>query len=222
MALSSVQTDFLLQPGSRPNDDGAKKDMDREAFLKLLVAQLKNQDPLEPMEDVEFVSQLTQFSNLEQVMKTNTKLDELSMATGAQVSAQAINMVGRTVIVPGDRMSLPSEGSVEMKIDVPSTIVGGEVEILNDQGLVVRRISLSASSPGIGSAVWDGRDESGERLPEGSYRMRAVGVSPIGEEVELAVLAPARVDAVVWEDGVPFLRIGGDILPLAAVREVWR
>jgi flagellar basal-body rod modification protein FlgD len=144
------------------------------------------------------------------------------MATGAQVSAQAINMVGRTVIVPGDRMSLPSEGSVEMKIDVPSTIVGGEVEILNDQGLVVRRISLSASSPGIGSAVWDGRDESGERLPEGSYRVRAVGVSPIGEEVELAVLAPARVDAVIWEDGVPFLRIGGDILPLAAVREVWR
>jgi flagellar basal-body rod modification protein FlgD len=222
MALSGVQTDFLLQPGNRPTDDVASKDMDREAFLKLLVAQLKNQDPLEPMEDVEFVSQLTQFSNLEQVMKTNTKLDELSMATGAQVSAQAINMVGRTVIVPGDRMTLPAEGNVEMKLDVPSTIVGGEVEILNDQGLVVRRISLSASSPGIGSAVWDGRDESGERLPEGSYRVRAVGVSPVGAEVELAVLAPARVDAVIWEDGVPFLRIGGDILPLAAVREVWR
>jgi flagellar basal-body rod modification protein FlgD len=222
MALSGISTDFLLQPGSRPTDEGAKKDMDREAFLKLLVAQLKNQDPLEPMEDVEFVSQLTQFSNLEQVMKTNTKLDELSMATGAQVSAQAINMVGRTVIVPGDRMTLPAEGSVEMKLDVPSTIVGGEVEILNDQGLVVRRISLSASSPGIGTAVWDGRDESGERLAEGSYRVRATGVSPVGAEVELSVLAPARVDAVIWEDGVPFLRIGGDILPLAAVREVWR
>ncbi len=220
MVLSATQTDFLLQPGNR-TADGAKKDLDREAFLKLLVAQLKHQDPLEPMEDVEFVSQLTQFSNLEQVMKTNTKLDELSMASAAQISSQAVNMVGRTVVVPGDQLTLPPEGDVEMKIDVPSTIVGGEVTVHDENGRMIRRIGLNASSPGIGSAVWDGKDSDGNRVEAGNYSVRAKGISPSGTEVELGVLAPARVDAVVWREGVPMLRIFDRLMPLAAVREVW-
>ena len=221
MPISGTQMDFLLQPGNRPADT-AKKDMDREAFLKLLVAQLKNQDPLEPMADVEFVSQLTQFSNLEQVMKTNTKLDELSVATGAQVSSQAINMVGRTVIVPGDHLSLAAEGEAEMKIQVPSTMVGGEINITDKDGQLVRRISLNASAPGTARAVWDGLDMNGDRAPEGTYRVSGTGVSPDGSEVPLDILAPARVDAVVWANGVPQLRIFDRLIPLSEVREVWR
>jgi len=221
MPISGTQTDFLTQPDNRSNDR-SKTDLDREAFLKLLVAQLKNQDPLEPMKDVEFISQLTQFSNLEQVMKTNTKLDELSMAAGAQASAQAINLVGRTVVVPGDRMTLPAEGDAEMKIHVPSSIVGGELEIFDEAGRPVRRIPLASSAPGIARAVWDGRNSDGERMPEGTYRVSGTGVSASGSLVELAILAPARVDAVVWVEGVPQLRIFDRLVPLAQVLEVWR
>ena len=173
MPISATQTDFLLQPGNRPQD-GGKKDLDREAFLKLLVAQLKHQDPLEPMEDVEFIGQLTQFSNLEQVMKTNTKLDELSMATGAQVSSQAINMVGRTVVIPNDQLTLEETGDVELKVDVPTTIAGG-----------------------------------------------AKGVTPSGSEIEMGVMAPAKVEAVVWQEGVPMLRLFDQLVPLSSVQEVW-
>ena len=220
MPISPTQMDFLLQPGNR-NEDGAKKDLDREAFLKLLVAQLKHQDPLEPMEDVEFIGQLTQFSNLEQVMKTNDKLDDLSVATGAQISSQAINMAGRTVVVPGDQLTLGEEGDVELKVEVPSTIVGGEVAISNESGSIVRRISINPSNAGRGSVVWDGRDLNGERMPPGDYSVRAVGVTPSGSELEMGVLAPAKVDAVVWQDGVPMLRLFDRLVPLSSVREVW-
>ena len=211
--------DFLLQPGNRA-EDGAKKDLDREAFLKLVVAQ-PSKDPLEPMEDVQFIGQLTQFSNLEQVMKTNDKLDELSVATGAQISSQAINMAGRTVVVPGDQLTLGEEGDVELKVEVPSTIVGGEVAISNENGSIVRRISINPSNAGRGSVVWDGRDSNGERMPPGDYSVRAVGVTPSGSELEMGVLAPAKVDAVVWQDGVPMLRLFDRLVPLSSVREVW-
>jgi flagellar basal-body rod modification protein FlgD len=175
MPIDATQTNFLLQPGNRPQDT-AKKDLDREAFLKLLVAQIKNQNPLEPMEDVEFISQLTQFSNLEQVIKTNTKLDELSMASAAQLSSEAVNMVGRTVVVPGDRLTLPPEGDVEIKIDVPTTIVGGELTIADDDGRMIRRIPLSPSNQGVGAAVWDGRDSDGNRMEAGTYHVRGTGM----------------------------------------------
>ena len=220
MPISTTSMDFLLQPGNRAQD-GAKKDLDREAFLKLLVAQLKHQDPLEPMEDVEFIGQLTQFSNLEQVMKTNDKLDQLSVATGAQVSSQAVDMAGRTVVVPGDQLTLGEEGDVELKIEVPSTIVGGEVAISNENGSIIRRISINPSNAGRGTVVWDGRDQNGERMPPGDYNLRAVGVSPAGSELEMGVLAPAKVEAVVWQDGVPMLRLFNRLVPLSAVREVW-
>ena len=220
MPISTTSMDFLLQPGNRPQD-GAKKDLDREAFLKLLVAQLKHQDPLEPMEDVEFIGQLTQFSNLEQVMKTNDKLDQLSVATGAQVSSQAVDMAGRTVVLPGDQLTLGEEGDVELKIEVPSTIVGGEVAISNENGSIIRRISINPSNAGRGTVVWDGRDQNGERMPPGDYNLRAVGVSPAGSELEMGVLAPAKVEAVVWQDGVPMLRLFNRLVPLSAVREVW-
>jgi flagellar basal-body rod modification protein FlgD len=221
MPVDAAQTDFLLQRENRPQNTG-KKNLDQEAFLKLLVAQIKNQNPLEPMKDVEFISQLTQFSNLEQVIKTNSKLDELSMASAAQLSSQAVNMVGRTVVVPGDRLTLPAEGDVELKIDVPSTIVGGELTITDDDGRMIRRIALSPSNPGVGAAVWDGRDSDGNRMEAGTYRVHGSGISPTGTEIELSILAPARVDAVVWQQGVPMLRVFDRLLPLATVREVWR
>ena len=104
MPISATQTDFLLQPGNRPQDAGRRISIAKPS-LKLLVAQLKHQDPLEPMEDVEFIGQLTRFSNLEQVMKTNTKLDELSMATGAQVS------------VPSDQHGRPNGRDPERSAD---------------------------------------------------------------------------------------------------------
>ncbi|MEE2835939.1 MAG: flagellar hook capping FlgD N-terminal domain-containing protein [Myxococcota bacterium] len=220
MPISATQTDFLLQPGNRPQD-GGKKDLDREAFLKLLVAQLKHQDPLEPMEDVEFIGQLTQFSNLEQVMKTNTKLDELSMATGAQVSSQAINMVGRTVVIPNDQLTLEETGDVELKVDVPTTIAGGEVVITDQAGRVVRRLPINSANAGRGTVVWDGRDADGQRLEAGEYGVRAKGVTPSGSEIEMGVMAPAKVEAVVWQEGVPMLRLFDQLVPLSSVQEVW-
>ena len=219
MAISATQSSFFSSQSG--GNKAPKQEMDQEAFLKLLVAQLKHQDPLKPMEDVEFIGQLTQFSNLEQVMQTNQKLEELALASTTQVSSQAINLVGRTVVAPTDQVALGPEGSIEMKVEVPETIVSGELNVVNEQGMVVRRIPLNGAAPGMARAVWDGRDMAGNRLPEGNYRIEAVGVSPVGAEVPMGVMAPARVDAVVWQDGVPMLRVGERLMPLSQVREVW-
>ena len=172
------------------------------------------------MEDVEFIGQLTQFSNLEQVMKTNTKLDELSMATGAQVSSQAINMVGRTVVIPNDQLTLEEAGDVELKVDVPTTIAGGEVVITDQAGRVVRRLPINSANAGRGTVVWDGRDADGQRLEAGEYGVRAKGVTPSGSEIEMGVMAPAKVEAVVWQEGVPMLRLFDQLVPLSSVQEV--
>jgi flagellar basal-body rod modification protein FlgD len=196
------------------------QEMGRDAFLKLLVAQLKYQDPLEPTENVEFISQLTEFSSLEQTMITNDMLAELTMATSAQLSSQALNLVGKDVLIASDRVSFDGESAVEIGIDGASGAVAGVVEIVDDIGQVVRTLPIPPAGSGGIKMAWDGRDEVGNLVPAGRYTLRGEGVGGSGDPVPLTTLVLAKVEAVVFDNGMPMLRVLGKEFSVSSVREV--
>ncbi|MBM64824.1 MAG: flagellar hook capping protein [Myxococcales bacterium] len=216
MEINGLPENLRVQSSQDPV---ASKDLDKDAFLKLLVAQLQNQNPLEPMENTEFIGQMAQFSSLEQQVQTNANLSELALATSAQIGSQAVNLVGKQVMVQGDTIELVGS-EADVHLDLSASIATGQVEVVNEAGDVVRRIRLGAQPEGPLTVTWDGRDEEGQALPPGTYRIRAEGLDDQGRTVAISAQMLARVDAVVFESGIPRLRVGGRIVNLGDVREV--
>ena len=216
MEINGLPENLRLQASGGPE---APKDLDKDAFLKLLVTQRQNQNPLEPMENTEFIGQMAQFSSLEQQVQTNSNLSELALATSAQISSQAVNLVGKQVMVPGETVELVGS-EVDVHLHLPASIATGQVEIINEVGEVVRRIRLGAQSEGPFTISWDGRDDEGRAMDPGTYRIRAEGLDEQGRTVAIATHMLARVDAVVFEAGIPRLRAGGGMVNLGDVREV--
>ena len=216
MEINGIPDNLRLQPSAEPT---ATQDLDKDSFLKLLVTQLQNQNPLEPMENTEFIGQMAQFSSLEQQVQTNSNLSELALATSAQISSQAVNLVGKQVMVPGDHVELV-DTEADIHLSLPASIATGQVEVVDENGDVVRRIRLGAQSEGPLTVTWDGRDDEGRVVEPGSYRIRAEGLDAQGRTVDIATHLLARVDAVVFEAGIPRLRAGGRMVNLGDVREV--
>ncbi|CAH2605452.1 Flagellar basal-body rod modification protein FlgD (plasmid) [Rhodovastum atsumiense] len=148
-------------------------------FLTLLTAQLKNQDPMSPTDPTQFVAQLAQFSSVEQLVKSNTKLDAISQALSGYSLGQYAGMIGHNVSATATSVAVPESGiptTTTFKVNKPE-LSNIRVEITDASGKVVRKVALAGTSGQVG---FDGRDDKGNRLPAGSYGATVVGTDSKG------------------------------------------
>ncbi|HYQ14832.1 MAG TPA: flagellar hook assembly protein FlgD, partial [Polyangiaceae bacterium] len=144
--------------------------MGRDAFLKLLVAQLKNQDPLKPQDNSAFVAELAQFSSLEQSMGVNDRLDQMMLQNQGMANADVVNMVGKNATVKGSLITTDGSG-----IGVPVAFTQDRVsdkttvQIQDANGKIVRTLDLGSRPVGISKITWDGRSDDGIVQPAGTY-----------------------------------------------------
>ena len=178
-----------------------------DQFITLMLAQIKNQDPLKPLEPAEFLGQLAQFSTVTGIQEMGSSVSDL---VGSMRSSQALsgaNLVGRDVLAPGDTAVFDGTTPVRAAVEAPS---GAErVEF------VVRDAS------GVTEMAWDGRADNGTVMPPGAYRIEAL--SRFGGRGESSqVLLRSRVDSVTLDaaGGGIVLNTPNGSLPLGAVRRV--
>ncbi|EON92339.1 flagellar hook capping protein [Marinobacter lipolyticus SM19] len=195
--VSDVLGDFRHQQGGAGN---GTSELGKNEFMELMIAQLKNQNPLEPQDNGEFISQLAQFSSLEEMQGVARSVDELGSQFRSTQALQASAMVGRTVLAPSQIGILGSEGEITGTIQVPASTGGLRVSIESQNGERVRQIDLGASQAGVASFQWDGKDGNGNALPPGPYRIVAEGSYPSGTE-QLATMVSANVDSVSLGQG---------------------
>ncbi|MGQ0621252.1 MAG: flagellar hook assembly protein FlgD [Panacagrimonas sp.] len=219
MSVASVNETFSnLGLAVRQSGNG-RTELGQDAFLKLMTTQLQNQDPFKPMESGEFLGQIAQFSTVSGIQGMQESLAGLSSALTSNQTLQAAAMVGRGVMVPGDSAFLFDEGSLSGAAELPTS---GDltVEITDSAGQVVRRIELGTQSAGTTPFAWDGLDEAGTRLPEGSYGFRAqldVG----GATSSVSTLAVGLVNSVsLGANGLTLNLFGMDPVALTEVREI--
>ena len=192
-----------------------------DTFLTLLVAQLQNQDPLEPTETEQFVQQLVQFSQVEQQIDTNSSLEKMLEFQTVNQAASAINYIGSTVEAIGNQVPLQN-GKAEFSYALPEQANGSLLVISNSSGEVVH------SAPGnteIGkhNYVWDGLDSDGNALPEGNYSVTITARDADNEVLEVPVSIFGRVTGVESTSDGALISMGSVYIPLSdilSVREV--
>jgi flagellar basal-body rod modification protein FlgD len=148
----------------------------KDDFLKLLVTQLRHQDPLNPLDQNQFLSQTAQFTSLEQLQNIGTALEKLAAANTSSNVAEAAILLGKTARVAGSGVSLAASGPATLPYTVEGRAVPVHIEISDLQGNVVRTLDVSPGGTGPVSATWDGLDSAGTRLSAGTYYYR---VSPL-------------------------------------------
>jgi flagellar basal-body rod modification protein FlgD len=144
----------------------------QDRFLKLLVTQMKNQDPLNPMDNAQVTSQMAQLSTVSGIDKLNSTLQALSNSMIASQSMQAASMIGHVVMVPGNKMELANgKGVGALSLDKPADSVS--VAISDASGNVVRNMQLGSQNSGSVALQWDGLNDLGQPLADGNYTFSA-------------------------------------------------
>ena len=191
-----------------------------DTFLSLLTTQLQNQDPLDPMDTEQFTQQLVSFSQVEQSIAANQKLDQLvELQTTSQLST-GVSYIGKSVEVVTDQLMLDG-GSATLTYGLERKAAQTVISIVDQNGRPVRTVN-GETDPGRHEFVWDGRDANGVELPDGLYGFRVDPVDKAGTPVELASASIGRVTGVEIVDDTLTLNIGELGVPfdkVFAVRE---
>jgi flagellar basal-body rod modification protein FlgD len=193
--------------------------IDKNGFLQLLVAQLKNQDPTGAGQDPNaMVQQLTSFSSLEQAQQTNTLLTGLQAQTSGLFQAQTASLVGKNVKVDGSGFNLKAgAANMNLELSAPANVT---VTVKDANGNVLITLPKGDLAKGITSLTWDGRDANGNAVPEGSYKVEVTATGADGRAVPYKTNLTMKVDAVTFSNGGIYLASGGNVFSLADVLEI--
>ena len=221
--LSYVDQLKALQEQKKPEGTTGKQDLKQEDFLSLLTKQLAQQDPFKPVGNDQMIAQMASFATVDGIGKMNNQFDTLNASMTSNQALQASTLVGRDVLVPG-AAGLKQDGkSMAAMVKLPQSVDNMFVRVENEMGQLVRTFEVGAKPAGDNRVVWDGKDENGNPLPAGKYKVKASGLMD-GENKEFDVSTYANVNSVLLGkgDGNVLLNLAGFESPvrLAEVLEV--
>lgn len=214
-----------LASASTASADQANATRDRKAlaenfdsFLQLLITQLRNQDPLEPMDTNQFTQQLVQFSGVEQQIQTNSYLENLIASTEAQSVNAAVSYLGSTVRVAGVTTSL-SDGAASWDLVASSGAPESVISIYDVNGNEVYTTRQSVAR-GESTFTWDGQTNMGTTAPDGVYSIRVVGENSAGDPVNVYTAVTGKVTGVDFTGDEPIIMMGSVPATLGAIMEI--
>jgi len=195
-----------------------KKELDKDSFLQLLVTQLRNQDPTNPLQPYEFAAQLAQFTSVEQltqlndavaaqeaILQTSTLLDKTSFSAA---------LIGRHVLAGGNQVTIPASGAGEVVVDVGAAGGNAKLRLLDANGAEVTSRDLGTIGGGRRTLTLPAD------LPPGTYHYEVTVTDASGKAVAVTPYVTGTVDGVLYEDNEIVLRIGDMKVPLGNLAEV--
>lgn len=189
-------------------------------FLTLLLTQLQHQDPMNPMEAREFTTQLAQMSLLEQAVMTNQALQTLNGFQLSAHNARSLDLIGKEVRARGNTIVHDGEGSSELHFSLAAAAATTEVHIYDEAGQLVRSITLGPRGEGDQLCEWEGKDDSGQPVPEGHYTFEVIAEDEKGEQVDAQLYLDGEVEAVQFKNGGIYLMVAGIPVSMEDIVEV--
>ena len=190
-------------------------------FINLLIAQLQHQDPLQPTEGSEFISQLAQFSELDEMRKMSSGMGNVENYMASLNNFSAVALLGQNTEFYGDGLAHLQGTTTDLRYQLPGNAESVTITIYNSQGAPVCQ-KYGPTSEGIQTVVWDGRDAEGGELPSGTYRFSVAAVDAAGNEMPVETMQRGTVEKVEFRNGKPYLLVNGRWLSLDDIHAVGR
>ncbi len=188
-------------PQSSIEAKSPKKSMGKDDFLKLLVAQMEAQDPMDPMKSADFSAQLAQFSALEQMFTVNKNLESLILNQASMNNNMAVNLIDKMVTAPGNNLSISNGQPGTISYELGGNAASVTVNIFDSLKNQVASIAIGSESAGIQKFVWSGKSFSGNTLPDGNYDFTISAMDESGLPIITRTSEKSKVTEVVFEDG---------------------
>lgn len=220
MVTESSAIDALYAPQTSESSMSSE-DLGQEEFLQLLIAQLQYQDPLNPMENSEFISQLATFSTLEQEQMQTLLLEKMLAGQSGDSMSEALDLIGKEVSLAASEFSLQS--GQELDFTFTATESGTEAVMIYDKsGQIVRSEIISVPHAGENSYHFDGKNDEGQDLPEGDYQI-SIGatIDEQGNITQYPSYLRGYVEGVTFVDNSPILIVNGNAVSYDDIQGVY-
>ena len=194
--------------------------MGKDDFLKLLIAQLAAQDPLDPMGAQDFSAQLAQFSGLEQMTNVNTNLEIIQKLETASQNTSALNLIGKTVESHGNTFKHTANTSETLSYSLASDAESVRIDIFDITGSQVEMVRFGNQTQGKNKISWDGLDKHGKPLPEGTYSYTVKADNRAGTPIEVDTFSSGLVSEVVFGEDQAYAIVNGKELPISTIKRV--
>ena len=213
---ANARQEAAKSTGTNPNSQ-----LDKDAFMKLLLTELQYQDPTSPMDTEKMLTQTSQLAAVEMQENTNKAMKDLVNQLKSNANAYAISALGKMVSTGSSAVTLTDEKKdANFALYFKSDLANGKLEVKNTNGQVVRSIDLNNLNSGVHKLTWDGKDETGNQVPNGSYNVAVSYTGKDGKEYKTQV-GNYPVEAVKFVDGKAMMKVAGEYVSMDSVKEFY-
>ena len=217
MSVSSISS--LTNPGSATDSTKRKTTLNQEDFLNLFITQLKNQNPLEPMDYYQMASQIAQFNSLDSLNRIYESMELLNAYQSSMNSLQATGLIGKRVEVNGQSLFI-QEGKVSegyYQLSKPGKV---KIQIYDNQGQLIRTLDEGMKDTGKQKLVWDGKSQEGIKQKDGKYLLQVIAVDEKGIPIPVNLSRIEIIKGVHFEDGGIYLDLGSEKITLQNIKAI--
>jgi flagellar basal-body rod modification protein FlgD len=214
MAVQNVNAAAAASTATNPLKNQVASQDD---FLKLLITQLQNQDPLQPMDNQEFAAQLATFNSLGQLIEINEKLGAVNSGQGSMNQYNAASLIGKQITSAGNQVGVSAGAASNIGYQLGANATKVEVTVFDANGEIVRRLDAGARGAGEQSLVWDGKDSTGKSVRPGVYGFDINAVDVNGKKIAASGKLQGLVTGVRLDGTEPVLEVNGVDVPLSSV-----
>lgn len=206
------------------NVSANKSALGKDDFLKLMIQQLKNQDPLNPMDGTAYASQLAEFSSLEQLTNLNSAIKD-NLTANLQLTQSVNNtmvatLIGKEAKIDGNSLQVTGQESITLGFDLPSNVSSARIKIFNEKGAVVKVVEDVPLNSGSNKLSWDCSDNNGDKLPNGNYTFEVEAKNMNGENLTINTYKFGLIDGVRFTENGTVLKVDGAEYSIADILEI--